>query len=110
MSAHLDANNARILADACAGVVSKAVLEAGGYAHGITPRALMQRASERTATPGSAPNGDAKDVKSKEGQGDDLLDEEYGGRLTMEVTGSMHDASDLSSNCYCLSLTMCSGN
>ena len=67
-------------------MVSKAVLEAGGYSHGITPRALMERASERTSVPGGKSEG-----QSAEGQGNQVLNDDYDGRLTMEVTGSMHD-------------------
>lgn len=33
------------------------------------------------------------EAKSKEGAGDDLLSDDYGGRLTMELVDSMHDVS-----------------
>lgn len=46
----------------------------------------MERASEKTVVGGSA-----EGQKSREGQGDQVLDDEYNGRLTTEVTGSMHD-------------------
>ena len=56
----------------------------------------MTRASEVTPSPA---NGDAKAsgsvggdaVKSQEGQGKEVLTDDYDGRLTMQVTGSMHD-------------------
>ena len=46
----------------------------------------MERASEKTAVPGS-------EGKSQEGQGVDVIKDDYDGRLTMEVTQSMHDVS-----------------
>jgi hypothetical protein len=57
----------------------------------------MERASENTSTPsngkkvGQSPAGDA--VRSKEGKGQDLLEDDFDGRVTMQVTGSMHDVS-----------------
>ena len=58
----------------------------------------MERASQATATSanGSQAGGSAKgdDVKSKEGKGEDLLEDDYEGRLTMQVTSSMHEVSD----------------
>lgn len=78
------------------GVVSQSALVSGGLVHGILPRALMARASEVT----SAPSGNASvsvsgeatpNVTSAEGVGSDLLDEDYGGRLTMQVVASMHE-------------------
>ena len=58
----------------------------------------MTRASEVTPSPA---NGEAKAsgsvggdaVKSREGQGKEVLTDDYDGRLTMQVTGSMHDVS-----------------
>ncbi|ORY24976.1 hypothetical protein BCR39DRAFT_499646 [Naematelia encephala] len=71
------------------GVVSRAALESGGYVHGILPRSLMQRASEHTSAPGS--NNNNGEVKSGEGTGRDLLEDNYGGKLSTEVVGSMHE-------------------
>ncbi|WOO84389.1 Cytokinin riboside 5'-monophosphate phosphoribohydrolase LOG5 [Vanrija pseudolonga] len=77
------------------GVVSQSHLKAGGYTHGVLPRALVARASEHTPAPSaSAFTGTPKDnapVKSAEGKGHDLLDDDFDGRLTMEVVGSMHE-------------------
>lgn len=80
------------------GVVSQAALQAGGYVHGIVPRALITRASERTSAPTvdlpnpkSTEGQSAKQVKSAEGAGEDLVDDDYDGRLTMSITESMHD-------------------
>ncbi|KAL7424079.1 hypothetical protein Q5752_001664 [Cryptotrichosporon argae] len=80
------------------GVVSQATLDAGGHVHGILPRALIERASERASGPDAAVeaiDGDAEiekgAVQSGEGVGADLLADDFGGRLTMEVVGSMHE-------------------
>ncbi|KAL1406820.1 hypothetical protein Q8F55_006229 [Vanrija albida] len=76
------------------GVVSQSHLKAGGYTHGLLPRALVARASEHTPHPSdSAFTGTPKDgaIKSAEGAGHDLLDDDFDGRLTMEVVGSMHE-------------------
>jgi len=79
-------------------VVSHAAVQAGGHVHGVIPRALITRASETTASPA---NGDGKAsepvpgevIRSAEGKGKDLLDDDYDGRLSMQVTSSMHDVS-----------------
>ncbi|GMK58875.1 hypothetical protein CspeluHIS016_0603170 [Cutaneotrichosporon spelunceum] len=74
------------------GVVSHAVLEAGGHVHGILPRALMSRAAETTPVPSRDANpAHAANAVSAEGIGKDLLADNYGGRLTMEVVGGMHE-------------------
>jgi len=65
------------------GMVSAAALEAGGYVHGIIPESLVERASQTG-------NG----LKSGEGQGVDILDNDYDGRFTTEVTKGMHEVSD----------------
>lgn len=72
--------------------------------HGVLPRALIERASERTPAPsangaGTPASGlvSSQAVKSKEGLGQDLLQDNVDGRLTMEVTGSMHSVSVASS-------------
>lgn len=62
------------------GMVSAAALEAGGYVHGIIPESLVERASQTG-------NG----LKSGEGQGVDILDNDYDGRFTTEVTQGMHE-------------------
>ena len=80
------------------GAVSQATLKNGGYAHGVVRRALIQRASEHTRIPTSA-SGQA--IKSGEGSGTDILDDDYDGRLTMEVTGSMHEV------CSCQGKSTC---
>ncbi|KLT43633.1 hypothetical protein CC85DRAFT_284341 [Cutaneotrichosporon oleaginosum] len=72
------------------GVVSHAALEAGGRVHGVLPRALMARAAESTPIPSRDANP-AHAAKSAEGLGKDLLADDYDGRLTMEVVGSMHE-------------------
>lgn len=66
----------------------------------MLPRALIERASERTPAPsangaGTPASGtvSGQTVKSKEGLGQDLLEDNVDGRLTMEVTGSMHSVS-----------------
>lgn len=59
--------------------------------HGVIPKSLVERASEQTPAPSSS-----EGVKSQEGQGGDLLEkkeEEYKGRMTTEVTISMHEVS-----------------
>ena len=66
-------------------MVSSATLEAGGYVHGILPQALVERASEKTSAPGG--------VVSQEGVGKDLIDGDYEGRMTGEITNGMHEAS-----------------
>lgn len=73
----------------CVGVVSAAALEAGGYVHGILPKALVERASENTSAEGG-------EVKSQEGAGGDLLDGDQSGRMTLEVTAGMHAVSTTS--------------
>lgn len=70
--------------------MSKAALEAGGYAHGIVPSALVARASQSTATTPSM-SGQQMPAESKEGTGQDLLADNYDGRLTTEITGTMHE-------------------
>jgi hypothetical protein len=73
------------------GTVSQATLEAGGYAHGIIPRALTTRASEVT---GAAFTDPSHNVKSVEGAGDDIMAENnYDGRFTTSLTDSMHSVS-----------------
>lgn len=62
------------------GMVSAAALEAGGYVHGIIPESLVERASQTG-------NG----LKSGEGQGVDILDNDYDGRFTTEMTRGMHE-------------------
>ena len=62
------------------GMVSAAALEAGGYVHGIIPESLVERASQTG-------NG----LKSGEGQGVDILDNDYDGRFTTEITRGMHE-------------------
>jgi len=62
----------------------------------VLPKALVTRASEFTPRPGSsaAPTPlPPQQAVSAEGKGADLLAEDYGGRLTMEVVGSMHEVS-----------------
>lgn len=66
------------------GMVSAAALGAGGYVHGIIPESLVERASETG-------NG----LKSGEGQGVDILDNDYDGRFTTEITTGMHEVSHL---------------
>ncbi|KAI9638051.1 uncharacterized protein MKK02DRAFT_42433 [Dioszegia hungarica] len=80
------------------GVVSQATLEAGGHVHGIVPRALMTRASERTSAPTVNPvagsggaSQDKEKVQSAEGAGEDLVDSDYDGRMTLSVVDSMHE-------------------
>ncbi len=54
----------------------------------------MENAKEHTARPESMSipvNGGL--LKSSEGAGKDLLDDDVDGRLTMEVVGSMHEVS-----------------
>ncbi|WWC69351.1 uncharacterized protein I206_103290 [Kwoniella pini CBS 10737] len=68
------------------GVVSQACLQAGGYVHGIVPQALTERASEHTPAPGTSSGS-----QSKEGQGEDVLGDGFGGTLTTDVVGSMHE-------------------
>ena len=63
-------------------MVSAAALEAGGYVHGIIPESLVERASQTG-------NG----LKSGEGQGVDILDNDYDGRFTTEITTGMHEVS-----------------
>lgn len=82
------------------GVVSQATLEAGGHVHGIVPRALMTRASERTSAPTVNPvagsggaSQDKEKVQSAEGAGEDLVDSDYDGRMTLSVVDSMHEVS-----------------
>lgn len=86
------------------GVVSKSALDAGGHVHGVLPRALITRASERTPAPGSSSASKSSTptpsqpvsgelIRSKEGIGQDLLDDDVDGRLTMQVTESMHAVS-----------------
>jgi hypothetical protein len=57
----------------------------------------MERASENTSTPsnGEKAGQSAAGVafRSKEGKGEDLLEDDFDGRVTMQVTGSMHDVS-----------------
>jgi hypothetical protein len=65
-------------------MVSAAALEAGGYVHGIIPESLVERASQTG-------NG----LKSGEGQGVDILDNDYDGRFTTEMTLGMHEVSPL---------------
>jgi predicted Rossmann-fold nucleotide-binding protein len=65
------------------GMVSAAALEAGGYVHGIIPESLVERASQTG-------NG----LKSGEGQGVDILDNDYDGRFTTEMTQGMHEVSE----------------
>ncbi|WVQ78377.1 hypothetical protein IAT38_000463 [Cryptococcus sp. DSM 104549] len=72
------------------GVVSNSTLQAGGYVHGIVPRALVERAAEHTPAPGTAAAAPGKGV-SGEGTGAEVLQAEEGGRMTMEVCGSMHE-------------------
>ncbi|KAK6903051.1 hypothetical protein I203_108312 [Kwoniella mangroviensis CBS 8507] len=75
------------------GVVSQSCLKAGGYVHGIVPRALTERASEHNPAPGSEGSESKSDSKSKEGQGDDVLSESdnYGDKFSTDVVGSMHE-------------------
>jgi len=67
-----------------AGIVSKAALSAGGYAHGIIPRALVTVANPVQS----------ETLRSIEGAGKELLNEDYEGRLTMEVVMSMHEVGN----------------
>lgn len=64
-------------------MVSSATLEAGGYVHGILPKALVERASENTSAPG--------EVVSQEGVGKDMIDGDFKGRMTGEITNGMHE-------------------
>lgn len=57
--------------------------------HGILPKALVERASEHTPAPGQST--DSSNIKSQEGQGGDLIKDDYEGRMTMEVTQGMHE-------------------
>ena len=87
------------------GVVSHAALKAGGHVHGVLPRALVSRASEHTPSPGPSSgsgklNGagasqpeSGQIIRSQEGIGKDLLEDDVDGRLTMQLTGSMHEVS-----------------
>lgn len=52
----------------------------------------MARASECTPVPSRDPHP-TNPAKSTEGIGKDLLADNYDGRLTMEVVGSMHEVS-----------------
>lgn len=82
-------------------MVSQATLAAGGKAHGIVPKALTVRAAEHTPAPAASASGSTTPasaqktgvVASTEGAGSDLLDDDYDGRFTMEVCGSMHEVS-----------------
>jgi hypothetical protein len=74
--------------------VSKAALDAGGFVHGIVPRALVERARENVPAPGSSSSTEIsspEDAKSGEGAGKDLLEDNVDGRLTVEIVGTMHD-------------------
>jgi hypothetical protein len=54
----------------------------------------MARAAESTPVPSRDANpAHAAAAKSAEGIGKDLLADNYDGRLTMEVVGSMHEVS-----------------
>jgi hypothetical protein len=64
-------------------VVSAATLEAGGYVHGILPKALMERASEKTSVNG--------EPVSSEGVGKDMIEGDFEGRMTGEITIGMHE-------------------
>ncbi len=77
-------------------MVSQATLDAGGYAHGVLPRALLERASEHTPGPSSLPTSSSTTAtrpitQSSEGVGNDLLENDYEGRLTMELVNGMHE-------------------
>jgi len=52
--------------------------------HGIIPSSLIDRASEVVLGP---PDG----VKSSEGQGKEVVEGDYEGRMTTEVTQGMHE-------------------
>lgn len=58
--------------------------------HGVLPRALVGRASEATPVAG-APTSAVP--ASSEGKGADLLADDFQGRLSMSVVGSMHEVS-----------------
>ncbi|WVF72080.1 hypothetical protein IAT40_006892 [Kwoniella sp. CBS 6097] len=83
------------------GVVSQACLQAGGYVHGIIPRALTERASENTPAPGgnaassssgsSTTNATNANAASQEGTGETILTDESEGRFTTDIVGSMHE-------------------
>jgi len=78
-----------------AGIVSKAALSAGGYAHGIIPRALVTVANQHTPKPESVSLPvQSETLRSIEGAGKELLNEDYEGRLTMEVVMSMHEVGN----------------
>jgi hypothetical protein len=85
------------------GIVSKSALDSGGYVHGIVPTALVERASQNgseasaSKTSGPVP-GDT--LKSGEGSGTDLLEDDVDGRLTVEVVGTMHEVCRSSQRVY----------
>ena len=78
------------------GVVSSSTTGNGGYVHGIVPQALLGRAAEHTpapAAPGSQAANATPAAVSSEGTGKDLLEDDAGGHLTMDVVDSMHEVS-----------------
>lgn len=85
--------SAACLAALTPGVISQSTLQAGGYVHGVLPKALVTRASEFTERPHSSAAPTPPPVASAEGKGADLLADDFGGRLSMEVVGSMHEVS-----------------
>jgi hypothetical protein len=86
------------------GIVSAAALDAGGYVHGIIPRSLIERAAESTLAaaghPATGSGSGSEGVKSGEGQGSDLLDHDFEGRFTTEVTSGMHEVCLLREKSY----------
>jgi hypothetical protein len=77
------------------GVVSQSALEAGGTVYGIVPSALTVRAAEKTASGQATPSASSATPASAEGAGQDLLDDNYDGRLKLEIVGSMHEVRHL---------------
>lgn len=66
-------------------MVSNATSEAGGYVHGVLPRALLD--SQMSAQGSSS----SKVAQSGEGVGEDVLVDNHGGRVTMEIVEGMHE-------------------
>ncbi|WVN86766.1 uncharacterized protein L203_101938 [Cryptococcus depauperatus CBS 7841] len=76
------------------GIVSQAALSANGYVHGIVPKALVEhtpKAAPATVTNSSDGPVTGAVAKSKEGMGQDILDDVNQEKMTVQVVNTMHE-------------------
>lgn len=78
-------------------MVSKSTLQAGGYVHGIIPKALVSSSND-DEDPGESSKQSGEILRSSEGVGKELLDDDVDGRLTLQIVRSMHEVSGFLSN------------